>query len=345
MIFDDHDVRDDWNTSAAWREDMARTDWWEERIIGGLTSYWVYQHLGNLSPEALEADETFGKVRDVGREGDAEQVLREFAAAADREADGEKGARWSHSRDVGRTRLLVIDSRCGRILAADERSMVSESEFRWIEEQARGEHCHLLIGTSLPWLLPRALHDLEAWNEAVCAGSRGPRLAKVGEKVRRAADFEHWAAFRKSFDRLARLIGSVGHGELSSTGEAPATICVLSGDVHHSYVARAALPDRPRSAVYQLTVSPVHNYVPRNIQHMFRLSWTRAAEHVTRWLGRFAKVPPASVEWRREAGPFFGNVLGTLTLEGRHAVLLVERTGIDEQDARRLTPVARMTLA
>ncbi len=28
MIFDDHDVIDDWNTSAAWLADMRATDWW-----------------------------------------------------------------------------------------------------------------------------------------------------------------------------------------------------------------------------------------------------------------------------------------------------------------------------
>jgi hypothetical protein len=50
MIFDDHDIRDDWNTSQSWREDIERTEWWHDRIVGGLASYWVYQHLGNLTP-------------------------------------------------------------------------------------------------------------------------------------------------------------------------------------------------------------------------------------------------------------------------------------------------------
>ena len=36
MIFDDHDIRDDWNTSQSWREEMAATDWWHDRIVGGL---------------------------------------------------------------------------------------------------------------------------------------------------------------------------------------------------------------------------------------------------------------------------------------------------------------------
>ncbi len=64
MIFDDHDVRDDWNTSHAWRVEMQATDWWEERITGALMSYWIYQHLGNLSPDGLAADETLRAVRE-----------------------------------------------------------------------------------------------------------------------------------------------------------------------------------------------------------------------------------------------------------------------------------------
>ena len=65
MIFDDHDVLDDWNTSHAWRQDMQATPWWEERITGALRSYWIYQHLGNLKPERLAADETYRAVRAV----------------------------------------------------------------------------------------------------------------------------------------------------------------------------------------------------------------------------------------------------------------------------------------
>ena len=42
MIFDDHDVRDDWNTSAVWREQMRQKPWWRERIRSALASYWVY---------------------------------------------------------------------------------------------------------------------------------------------------------------------------------------------------------------------------------------------------------------------------------------------------------------
>jgi len=79
MIFDDHDVRDDWNTSKSWRRDMQAKDWWQERIIGALSSYWVYQHLGNLSPTELATDKLYQDVRSAGDDVDVEPLLREYA--------------------------------------------------------------------------------------------------------------------------------------------------------------------------------------------------------------------------------------------------------------------------
>ena len=82
MIFDDHDVNDDWNTSETWVRQMRDEPWWEERIVGAFMSYWIYQHLGNLSPEELERD---GLFRQVQRAKDPSRILREFAYRADRE--------------------------------------------------------------------------------------------------------------------------------------------------------------------------------------------------------------------------------------------------------------------
>ena len=58
MIFDDHDVNDDWNISWRWIDEMRRTPWWEARITGAFMAYWLYQHLGNLSPPQLDAETT-----------------------------------------------------------------------------------------------------------------------------------------------------------------------------------------------------------------------------------------------------------------------------------------------
>lgn len=101
------------------------------------------------------------------------------------------------------------------------------------------------------------IHHLEAWNEALCAGAWGKTAAKLSEKLRRAVDLEHWPAFETSFHRLVGLLRSVAAGE---RGRAPASIVVLSGDVHHAYLARAAFKNSAvQSAVYQAVCSPMRN--------------------------------------------------------------------------------------
>ena len=95
-------------------------------------------------------------------------------------------------------------------------------------------------------------------------------MARFGEKMREAADLEHWAAFRTSFDWLAGLLQKSRRG-----ASAPATICVLSGDVHHQYVAEASWPSTVDSRVYQIVASPVHHSVPLSQRTVFRLGWSR----------------------------------------------------------------------
>ena len=55
---------------------MREHDWWEERVLSGLASYWVYQHLGNLSPAALDRSDLYQRVRGSD---DAYRELRQFA--------------------------------------------------------------------------------------------------------------------------------------------------------------------------------------------------------------------------------------------------------------------------
>lgn len=317
MIFDDHDVVDDWNTSEAWQADMRATSWWHERIVSGLMSYWVYQHLGNLSPAELETDPLYTEMRGVP---DGTEALRRFAATADAEP---AGVRWSYRRDFGRVRVLVVDSRAARVLGEQRRAMLDPGEARWVREAALaepGSYDHLLIGTSLPWLLPPLVHDAEAWDAALCRGARGGpdgRWARFGERLRRAADLEHWAAFPESFRELTELVREAGGG-----AHAPATVCVLSGDVHHAYVAEPRWPeDGPEARVFQLTCSPVHNSIPAVMRAGFRFGWSGAGRRLGALLARHGRTAAPPVRWTRTGGPWFGNQLMTLTLRGRNAHL------------------------
>ena len=321
MVFDDHDIHDDWNTSAAWRRSMKQTDWWPARIEGGLMSYWLYQHLGNLSPDELLRDELWAALR---RGEDGEKLLREHARKADAEADGARGVRWSYRRDYGDVRLLVLDSRGGRVLESGERSMVDAREWEWIVAQTEGCASHLLLASSLPVLLPPAIHGLEAWNEAVCDGAWGPRWARWGEAVRQGADLEHWAAFRRSFDRLLALVADVGSG---TRGPAPASITFLGGDVHFSYLAQARFPPERgvTSAVHQAVCSPVRNPVNRTVQTADRFARSPVGRAIGRLLMRSARVPFPDLTWRVDHGPRFDNEIGAIEIAGRTSLFRLER--------------------
>ncbi len=339
MIFDDHDVIDDWNTSAAWLADMRATPWWRERLLSGLMSYWVHQHLGNLTPAELAADPLFAAVRETP---DGTDELRVFACKADADP---AAVRWSYRRDFGRTRLLMIDTRAARVLDEDRRAMIHPGEAEWLRAQTldgRGDYDHLLIGTSLPWLLPHLVHDAEAWDAALCRGDRGERWARFGERLRRAADLEHWAAFPASFEELAEALREAGSGP-----GAPATVCVLSGDVHHAYVAEPTWPGGggPEARVVQLTCSPVHNSIPRYIRLGFRFGWSGVARALGRRIAGHGGVPRPSVDWRRTGGPWFGNQLMTLVLRGRSATLRFEQARPEKGGGARLWTIAESELS
>jgi hypothetical protein len=319
MIFDDHDVIDDWNTSLTWLERTRAQGWWDDRIVAAFTAYWVFQHLGNLSPEALADDTLWQQVQDAD---DAGPLLRDFAFRADRIVDS---TQWSFCRDIGPARLVMVDSRAGRVLTPGGRAMVDADEWRWIEEHARGDVEHLLIGTSLPLILSPALHNLEAWNEAVCDGAWGGAAARLGEKLRQGLDLEHWAAFNDSFEAMCRLLRDVGAGE---RGRAPQTITVLSGDVHHAYLAQIGFPPGSgvESAVWQAVCSPLRNPLDRRERRVILGAWKPAAERVTRALARAAGVGPAPVDWRLlHHEPWFNNQVGWIELAGPRARFLLEK--------------------
>src|ERR687894_1901256 len=221
MIFDDHEVSDDWNISESWLEETRAHPWWNDQIIGAHASYWVYQHLGKLPPQELLANALFEQVR---CSEDAWPLLREFAYRTHRTSGG---TRWSYHRDFGRVRLIMMDSRGGRVLDEDRRSMVDAEEWAWIEDKATGDFDHLLLGTSLPFLLGPGMHYLQAWNEAVCRGAWGEGMKGWGERIRRSQDLDQWASFHDSFVALTDLIRRSATGE---NNDPPASIAILSGD-------------------------------------------------------------------------------------------------------------------
>ena len=338
MLWDDHDMSDDWNISRSWHEEMEERSWWHRRATAGIISYWIYQHLGNLSPRELDANDLYGRVRGNDH---ATGELRRFANEIDLTG---AGTRWSYCRDLGKTRAIFVDSRAGRVLDEGERSIFSEEEWEWIVEHASGDFDHLLIATTVPFLLSPGFHHLEAWSERVCDGAWGGPAARGAEKIRRAVDFDHWASFGRSFQLLRGLLEEVGSGK---RGAAPASIVVLSGDVHHAYLAETAF--RPgaemTSAVYQAVCSPYRNPLDTHERLAIKLGFTRPFVAAMRGLGRAAGVADPGLRWRLAEGPYFDNQVATLRLDGRRSSLQLEKTIPGEEKERRLDCVFERRLA
>jgi ribosomal protein S18 acetylase RimI-like enzyme len=329
MAWDDHDMSDDWNISRSWHDEMERHEWWHERAVGGIMSYWVYQHLGNLSPRELDENEPYRRVRG---NPDATEALRDWAKSIDCTASG---TRWSYCRDVDGVRALFLDSRAARVLTRERRSMFDDDVWDWIVDHARGDFDHLLIATTVPYLLSPAFHHLEAWNERLCDGAWGGLVARGSERLRRALDFDHWAAFQFSFQRVRRLLEEVGSGQ---RGGPPASIVLLSGDVHHAYLCDVAF--RPeagvRSAVVQAVCSPYRNPLGDHERRAVRLGFKRPFGAVARGLARLAGAPDPGIRWRLLEGPYFDNQVGTVRLDGRRAIVRLDKTVAGEEDEKSL---------
>jgi hypothetical protein len=332
MAWDDHDMSDDWNISRSWHEEMERKEWWHERAVDGIASYWIYQHIGNLSPRELDESEIYAKVRG---NRDATPILRGWAKEIETTASG---ARWSFCRDIDGVRALFLDSRAARVLTEERRSMFDDKVWDWIVDHASGNFDHLLISTTVPYLLSPAFHYLEAWNERLCDGAWGRLLERPSERLRRAVDFDHWAAFQFSFQRLRRLLEEVGSGK---RGNAPASIVLLSGDVHHAYISEVAFKRGTgmQSPVYQAVCSPYRNPLDTKERRVVRAGFSRPLSAFARGLAHAAGAPDPGVRWRLLEGPYFDNQVATLRLDGRKALARLDKTVAGEEDEKSLEKI------
>ena len=336
MIFDDHDMIDDWNISASWVRDIRGTSWWSEHVIGGLVSYWVHQHLGNLSPARLRDEGLLARCLEVD---DATELLGAWAMSSEEFTPLPGGYRFTFERHLGGLHLVVMDVRNGRVLEPGARQILDDGEWAWVRECALEPSDHLVLASSLPVFVPGGLHGIQQWNEAVCDGAWGRPAAWVGERMRRALDLEGWPAFDRSFAAMEALLL-----EVAGRDGAPHTISIVGGDIHFGYVAEIALPDGARSTVRQVVCSPLRNILRTRDRRVMRFGASRSGRRVGAWLQRAVGRGRTALRWELEDGPVFDNNIGTFHVDGPELGITIEVATLDEDGRQVLRPAVRLDL-
>ena len=337
MIFDDHDMIDDWNISESWVSDIRAEPWWQEHAIGGMMSYWIYQHLGNLSPSQIREEGMLARLTAVD---DGTQILRDWAMESETFTPVPGGYRFSYFRDVGDVRIIVIDCRNGRVLEHGARQMVDDGEWAWICERAMEADGHVVLTTSVPVFIPDGIHDLQVWNEHVVDGAWGRWAARRGEAIRRELDLEDWSAFGDSFTAFRTLID-----DLRKRKDPPRSITIASGDIHFSFAATVPQDSHVGPNVWQVVSSPIRNSLIPHERGVIRFTLTRIGRAIGAGLRRAARAPDTRPHIGMEVGPFFANGMAEMVF-GEDGIELVFEQSLpgDRDETMKLVEVARLKL-
>ena len=233
MIFDDHDVTDDWNLSAAWELD-AYGHPFSARIIGNaMLGYLLFQGLGN-EPERLW--KTFGSQL---QQWSTKEHLEEPKALVD---TLRQFPHWGYEIPI-EPGIVVLDTRTQR----------------WRSERNPEKPSGLMDWEQLVELQQTLLN-----RKQVILVSAAPIFGvKLIEAIQRIftwlgkplmVDAENWMAHPGSANVILNIFRH---------SRTPEQFVVLSGDVHYSFVYDIKLRFRnsgPR--IYQITSSGIRNAFP-----------------------------------------------------------------------------------
>ncbi|WP_110655260.1 alkaline phosphatase D family protein [Salinicola halimionae] len=315
MIFDDHDVTDDWNLSAAW-EAAVHEHPFSRRIVGNaLIAYLLCQGWGN-DPDGLTeplnaSREWLDSAGDDGRldcQAHNQLVTRLLRFTG-----------WSYTLD-STPRLVVLDTRTRR----------------WRSERHRHHPSGLMDWEALSEFQQALLEE-----PSVIIVSPAPVFGvKLIEGIQRLftwfgkpllVDAENWMAHPGAAHTMLNILRH---------SRTPQRYVILSGDVHYSFVYAITIRQRRNSPrMWQITSSGLKNTFPDTLLDWFdRLNrWLYAPWSPLNWLTkrrRMAVVPyyPERASkgerlWNR-AG------IGQVLLDDHGAPREVMQLGADDCDTR-----------
>ncbi|MEN8190353.1 MAG: alkaline phosphatase D family protein [Thermodesulfobacteriota bacterium] len=259
MIFDDHDVTDDWNLTRGW-EEVAYGHPFSRRIIGNaLIGYFLFQGWGN---DPQKFDETFlERVHDCFREPGAEKqdALIDFLFTFEQ---------WNYSLPTT-PKMVVLDTRTNRWWS--ESSLTKPSGL--LDWEDLSELQHELVGESSVVLISPA-------------PIFGVKLIEVVQRIITffgsplMVDAENWMAHPGTANVILNIFRH---------RKTPKNFVILSGDVHYSFAYDVKLRHRLNSPdIWQITCSGFKNEFPHGLLRWFdRLNrWLYASWSPLNWLTR-----------------------------------------------------------
>ncbi len=250
MMFDDHEVTDDWNLNAKWAHDTANGVG-RRLMANALAGYWAFQGCGNDTS---------------GRDESVRSAIASYAAGKGANAAAFESAmlnfhQWHFTAPTSRP-TIVLDTRTRRDFPAIPRapadpvgmlnppvSLLDETGFQLFEQSIKaaqgGPDDPLIVVSPAPFFGYRNIEDLQEI------------AANIGSPTRpidAAVDPEAWGFNPTGFARFLKTLALSGRRRF----------LILSGDVHYGYTAVASCTVRiggssTSIAIMQATSSSLHN--------------------------------------------------------------------------------------
>ncbi len=259
MIFDDHDVTDDWNLSREW-EEVAYGHAFSKRVIGNaLLGYLLTQAWGN-QPEAFDRDLMADVQHSLSEPGQTA-----YDACIDRLL---RFRQWHYAWPTSPP-LIVLDTRTHRWRSASRANRPSglmDWEALTDLQQALRGHKAVLLVSGAPLFgvkLIEAIQRVFTW---------------FGHPL--MVDAENWMAHRGAAHAMLNIFRH---------RETPQNFVVLSGDVHYSFVYDVELRARAQGpTIWQITSSGLRNAFPDGLLDRLDLlnRWLYSPRSPLNWFTR-----------------------------------------------------------
>ncbi|MBF7074994.1 alkaline phosphatase D family protein [Glaciecola sp. MH2013] len=248
MIFDDHDVTDDWNLTRGWEEQVYGHKF-SKRIIGNaMAAYFLCQGCGNPKEKMSEMFRRFDEVFSSSIvDANTKQLcavkhedLIEFIFDFDQ---------WHYQLDTSPP-IHVLDTRTQR----------------WRSESSLNKPSGLMDWEAL-CELQQSIIGKESVIMVSAAPVYGVKFIEMVQKIftifggALTVDAENWMAHRGTASVMLNIFRHI---------KTPPNFIILSGDVHYSFVYDVKLRFRRNSPkITQFTSSGIHNEFPAPLLRWF----------------------------------------------------------------------------